>query len=137
MRPTQRRQSTVDPGEYVRIVGQTFIKHERAPLLVIGSHQWNRWSLGRLGCPHPMAAARLNRIVQQLGITSLSELADRAHEIGAFTGIGVTAYWTVLAILREAGYDVVAVHHENVSFSSLKRRALKDQPRKRRRRHRG
>jgi len=72
-----------------------------------------------------MAAASVNRIVQQLGISSLGELADRAHEIGTFKGLGVTAYWTVLAILREAGFDVAKVHEVDVSYATVKRRAMK------------
>ena len=133
LRPTRRpirpSASTVDPADYVSIVGQSFVKHERAPLLVIGRHAWDRWTLGRLGVPHPKAAAALNRVIQHLGITTLAQLADHARTIGDYRGMGVTAYWTVLAILREAGYDVVDVHHEPVSYGTLKQRARKRQRR--------
>ena len=137
IRRTLRDATAVNPGDYIAIVGQSFVKHERAPLLVIGKHQWDRWTLGRLGCPHPKAAAALNRVVQSLRITTLAALAEHAREIGGFKGMGVTAYWTVLAILREHGYDVVDVHHDDHTFSTLKRRAVQRhrqrQPRLRRR----
>jgi hypothetical protein len=133
------RTRVVDPGDYVRIVGQSFLRHERQPILAIGNRSWNRWTLGRLGCPHPKAAAALNRMVQQLDIGSLSELATRAAEIGTYKGLGVTAYWTLLAILREAGYDVEAVHHSEVSYATVKARARREYekaaPRLRKRSH--
>jgi len=124
-----RKLPPIDPTDYTRIVGQTFAKHERLPLLVIGKHQWNRWTLGQLGCPHPVAAATLNRIVQQLQITTLMELAERAQEIGTYKGCGVTAYWTVLAILRDAGYNINKVHGENVTYDTVKHRARREDAR--------
>lgn len=137
LRPTDR--SIVNPAHYVAIVGQTFVKRERQPILQIGGQTWDRWSLGRLGCPHPKAAAELNRVIAQLQITSLGQLADRAHEIGAYKGIGVTAYYTILAILREAGYDGISVHGSDITFATEKRQSRKhakrDRRRLRRRRH--
>jgi hypothetical protein len=115
----------VDPADYARIVGQTFVKHEHAPVLTIGGLAWNRFSLGRLGCPHPIAASRLNKVVQQLGIASLADLAARAQEIGSYEGCGVTAYWTVIAILRNAGYTVEEVHPEDVTFHTMQQRDRK------------
>jgi hypothetical protein len=130
----------VTPGDYVRIIGATFVKHEHQPLLTIGTHHWDRWALGRLGCPHPVAAANINRVLQQLQITSLAELAARIHEVGTFKGMGHTAYWTCLAILREGGWEPEAVHQVDVSFSALKARAMKAEqqaePAKRRKRRR-
>ena len=84
------RVTRVDPADYVAIVGSTFAKHDHTPLLVIGRHKWDRWSLGRLGCPHPVAAAALNRVIQELRINSLSDLARNIHQIGAYRGLGVT-----------------------------------------------
>jgi len=123
--------------KHVGILGQTFVKHERQALLVIGHMQWDRWALGRLGCPHPMAASKLNRVVQQLGIRNLSDLAARAHEIGTYKGIGVTTYWLILAILEHEGYEVQKVHGEDEgSYHAMKARAIKEanaaKPRKRR-----
>lgn len=138
MKPTQAPATFVDPTTHARILGQGFATHDHRPLLVIGRHQWNRWSLGRLGCPHPMAAAKLNRVIQQMQITTLGDLADRAHEIGCFKGLGVTSYWTVLAILEGAGYNVEQVHAADVTYQTIKGRALKEEatpkPRKKRRR---
>jgi hypothetical protein len=133
MRFTQSKPKTtaVDPADYAAIVGQTFVKHERAPLLVIGKFSWTRWSLGRLGVPHPMAAASLNRVVQELRITTLAGLAEHARELGSYKGIGVTAYWTILAILREAGYDVEEIHGEEVTYATVKIRQRKEQQRNR------
>lgn len=135
---------SVDPGDYVGIVGESFLAHERRPLLSIGTRTWSRWSLGNLGCPHPMAATALNRVVQELGITSMAGLAARATDIGKYKGLGVTAYWVVLAILREAGFDVEAVHGQDVTYQTMKQRARaveeaqrkRDAPRHRPRRRR-
>lgn len=119
------RLGSVDPGDYVGIVGRSFLQHERAPVLVIGPHEWSRYRLGLLGCPHPKAAAALNRVIQTLSITSISGLAKHAREIGSYKDIGVTAYWLVLAILKDAGWDVLEVHGEAVSHATIKARARK------------
>ena len=115
-------------------MGTTFVKRERQAVLQIGQLTWNRWSLGRLGCPHPMAAANLHRVIQTLKIASLEDLAARIHEIGTYEGCGVTAYWTCLAILREQGYDVEKVHAADVSYAALKKHALAEHPPTRKRR---
>jgi hypothetical protein len=130
----------IDPDEHIRVIGKTFARHERLPLLVIGNRVWNRWDLGRMGCPHPVAAATLNRVIDQLKIRTLEELADRAQEIGTYKGCGITAYWTVLAILRSAGYKVNDIHHVDVTYDTVKKRAIREQQkdsptRKRRSRH--
>lgn len=123
----------VDPSDFVGIVGRTFAQREHAPLLVIGRHRWDRWQLGRLGCPHPVAAAALHRVVRELRITTLAGLAAHASEIGRYRGLGVTAYWTVLAILRSAGYDIRQVHGEDVTYLTLKARGRRDRKRTSRR----
>jgi hypothetical protein len=128
---------TADPADYVAIVGRTFVAYGQRPLLTIGKLSWTRYALGRLGCPHPHAAVTLQRVVTELRITSLAQLAAHAAEIGQFKGVGVTAYWVVLAILRDAGYDVQRVHPEPVTFHTLKQRARRveaRQPKRRRRR---
>jgi hypothetical protein len=125
------RVSTVNPDDYVAIVGRSFVIHERRPLLTIGTRTWSRYSLGRLGCPHPMAAAALQRVITELEITSMAQLANHAQEIGSYKGIGVTAYWTVLAILREAGYRVEEVHQESVTYQTIKERARRVEARTR------
>src|SRR5262245_50690280 len=125
MKKTLHPRSSVNPADYVAIVGQSFVKYERLPLLSIGNRTWDRWSLGRLGCPHPKAASALNRVIHHLGIQSLSDLATHAQQIGNYKGVGIASYWIVLAILREAGYDVEAVHHESVSYATVKQRARK------------
>lgn len=126
----------IDPGDYQEIVGATFVKHERLPILSIGQHVWTRWTLGRLGVPHPVAAAALNRVVQELGITTIAGLARHAHVIGQYKGLGVTAYWTMLAILRSHGYDVKEVHGEDVTYTTIKARARKAQKAQRKRKPR-
>jgi len=122
-----------DPEAYVDIVGQTFIKHERRPVLQIGTRTWDLLALAAARCPHPKSAAALNRLIQQLRITSLRDLADRLHEILLFRGVGVTTYWTALAILRDNGFSVRKVHGAEVSCLTLKaREAKKTGERKRR-----
>jgi hypothetical protein len=119
------RSDLTDPADFVSILGQTFVKREHTPLLKIGALTWDRWALGRLGCPHPVAALRLNRVVQELGIRTIPGLARAIHEVGNFKGCGTTVYYTVLAILREHGIDAEAAHGEPVTFSTLKTRATK------------
>lgn len=125
------------PKDFAGIVGATFAKHEHMPILQIGSRGYNRWDLGRLGCPHPTAAANVNRVLQQLRIHSLKSLAANVQTLGNFKGLGVTAYWLVLAILGDAGYSIEEVHGESVTYSTLKSRALRTlakQPKARKRR---
>jgi hypothetical protein len=113
----------IDPEDVVQIVGQTFVRHEYQPVLAIGKLTWSRLDLARANCPHPKAGAALTRICQQLGITTLQQLADRAPELGTYKGLGVTAYYTVLGILKQAGFPAAQVHGQDVSFSTLKQRA--------------
>ena len=115
---------THNPADYVGILGKTFVQNEHGALLEIGTQRWNRWTLGRLGCPHPMAAIKLNRVCRELSIKSLAQLAKAAPQIGRYKGLGVTVYWVVLAILDEAGYDPETVHGEEASYLTMKRRAL-------------
>jgi hypothetical protein len=133
-----RTPTTVDPNDYAWIVGRSFVFHERRPILTIGTRSWSRYSLGRLGCPHPAAAANLQRIITELGIKSIAQLANHVQQIGAYKDVGVTAYWTVIAILREAGYRVEAIHPEHVTHATIKGRArrvaARERPRLRKRR---
>jgi len=127
-----------NPNEYVGILGKTFVGYEHGTLLEIGPQKYTRWSLGRLGCPHPMAAIKLNRVCKELGVRTMAQLAKAAPQIGRYKGLGVTVYWILLAVLDEAGYDPVDVHGDEVTFATMKHRALKaaqaKQPRLRKRR---
>jgi hypothetical protein len=116
----------IDPQSYIKIVGSTFVKKEHVPVLQIGSMTWDRWQLGKLGIPHPAAAAKLNRVIQELRIRSLDALAKEAQTIGNYKGLGVTCYYTILAILEQAGYDPEKVHGESTTYLSVKSRALKN-----------
>jgi hypothetical protein len=126
-----------NPLDYVGILGKTFVTNEHGTLLEIGPQKYTRWTLGRLGCPHPMAAIKLNRVCRELGVRTLAQLAKAAPQIGKYKGLGVTVYWIVLAILDEAGYDPVTVHGDEVTYSTMKSRAMKaekgKQPRLRKR----
>jgi len=127
-----RRPSMVDPQAYQKIVGSTFAKLEHRALITIGNRSWSKWDLGRLGCPHPAAATRVARMIAQLQIKSAREFLDRAHEFGGFKTMGVTCYWTVLALARDLGGDIEAVHGDDRSFHAIHRRALKPDAPKRR-----
>lgn len=116
----------IDPASYIKIVGSNFVKKEHIPVLQVGTMTWDRWQLGKLGIPHPAAAAKLNRVVQELRIRTLDGLAENAHEIGNYKGLGVTCYYTILAILEQAGYDPDKVHGESTTYLSGKHRALKN-----------
>lgn len=119
------RMTVVDPMAHQKIVGATFAKAEHFPLVVIGSRTWNRWQLGRIGCPHPSAAVKVNRMIQSEGIKSPADFIARAREFGGFKGLGVTCYWTVLALARDCGADIDDVHGEDRSFHAVHTAALK------------
>jgi hypothetical protein len=116
-----------DPASYQKIVGATFAKAEHKALIVIGKRSWSKLDLGRILCPHPMAARRVQMAIQQLEIKTPAQFIDRAHEFGRLKSLGVTAYWTVLAICRDLGADIEEVHGEDVSFNSIHSRALKQE----------
>lgn len=75
-------------------------------------------------------------MIAQLQITTAKEFLDRAHEFGSYKSLGVTCYWTVLALARDLGADIEAVHGTDSSFHAIHRLALKrdGQPKRRRRR---
>jgi len=113
------------PDKWTDILGVTFAKHEHATLLAIGSLHWDRWHLGRLGCPHPVAALRLHAVCHELRITSLPQLKENIRQIGNYKGIGTTSYALALAILQEHGYNIKSVHADDVSYITIKQRARK------------
>lgn len=128
----------IDAEAYTQIVGSTFAKAEHRAVITIGNRSWSKWELGRIGCPHPAAATRVARMIQQLEIRTAKEFLDRAHEFGSFKSMGVTCYWTVLALARDLGADIETVHGSDKSFLSIHRHVLKqsDDRKSRRRRRR-
>ena len=86
------RSAARSTSDFVSIVGQTFVK-SNMPLLTIGKHSWTRYSWATRRS-HPMAALSLNRVVQELRITTSGP--RRARAIWALL-LRVTAL-TVLAI---------------------------------------
>jgi len=112
-----------EPNQWTNILGVTYAKHEHAAVLTIGNRTWDRWHLGRLGCPHPVAAAMLNRVVKALGITTLKGLAAHIRVIGNYKGVGTTCYALALAVLKEAGFDLNRVHSEDRTFVTIKAKA--------------
>jgi hypothetical protein len=121
----QRRPSPVDPTAYQKIVGATFARAEHKPLVTIGSRAWSKYDLGRLGCPHPAAATRVARLIQQLEIRTATDFLNRAHEFGGYKTVGVTCYWLVLALARDLGGDIDTVHNSDHSFHAIHAKALK------------
>ena len=113
----------LSPDKYTNILGLSFAKHEHMAVLTIGNRTWDRWHLGRLGCPHPVAAASLNRVCRELRITSLPGLKNNIRELGNYKGIGTTAYALALAILGEANYDINAVHDADITYVTIKQKA--------------
>jgi hypothetical protein len=121
---TRRSSSPLDPRAYQKIVGSTFGNAEHRPLITVGNRSWSKWDLGRLGCPHPAAATRVARMIAQLEITTAKQFIERAHEFGGFKQMGVTCYWTVLAIARDLGAEIDTVHGDARSFHAIHRKAL-------------
>ena len=114
-----------DPNDFIAILGASLGKKDHLPLVQIGNITYDRRTLGLIGVSHPVAALRLNRVLQELRIRTLDGLYKPIHEIGNYKGCGVTVYYTVLAILREQGYDPEKAHGEDVTVSTLKTRAMK------------
>lgn len=115
----------VDPRQYQGILGSTFATQSHRPLITIGPRSWNKWQLGRLGCPHPSAAVRIQRVLETLRITTTKEFIARASEFGRFENIGVTCYWVVLALVADCGGDIEEAHGEEKSFNAIHHAALK------------
>lgn len=116
----------VDALAYQKIVGATFAKAEHRPLVTIGKRSWDKWQLGRIGCPHPGAAVRVQRVITALGIKSIPEFLAHASDFGRYKDLGVTSYWTVLALAQDCGADIEHVHGSDQSFSSIHTKALKN-----------
>ena len=98
------RPPMLDPSEFTPILGASWVKKERLPLLQIGSQTFDRLELAAFGCTHPTAALKLNRIVQDMRIRSLDSLANQIHEIGNYRGVGATTYFVILSLLRHCRY---------------------------------
>jgi hypothetical protein len=119
------RPSPLDPSDFIPILGSTWVKQERQPLLQIGNQTFDRQELASYGCTHMTAALKLNRIIQELRIRSFDSLAKQIHEVGTFRGVGATTYFVILALLRAYGYQPDKLHGESVTFHTVKSRAIK------------
>jgi len=122
-----RRLSTIDPADYVGVIGATFAKHEHALLIASGQIRVTRLDLARYGVPHTVAALMLGRVLAELRVKTYAGLAEQAHVIGRYKGCGVTVYWLVLVLLQAHGYSVKTVHGDEVTYLTLKARARKAQ----------
>jgi hypothetical protein len=132
-----KSRGAVDPRAYQQIVGSTFANHDHRPLITIGPRSWDRWQLGRLGCPHPVAALRVNRVIKTLQINSPAEFIKLAPVFGTYKEIGVTSYWVVLALLHDLGENIEDAHGDNPTFHTMHRKAmLKDAKRSSRKKKR-
>ena len=123
----------IDPLAYQSIVGASFATHDHRPLIVIGNRQWDRWQLGRLGCPHPSAAVRVQRVLKTLRITTVEGFVNAVPQFAAYRDIGVTSYWVVLALLHDLGRNVNDAHGDNPTFNTMHHRALKKDSKRRKR----
>jgi len=126
--PRRHIPTALDPRAFTNIVGSTFANADHRPLIRLGSRAWNKWDLGRLGCPHPVAAVKVARVLHTLGITTPAAFLAAAPTFGAFRDIGVTSYWVVLALVHDLGADPAQVHGaERPSFHAIHRHALKQE----------
>lgn len=117
--------ATFDPRVYQSIFGSTFANKDHEALITIGTRQWTKWQLGRIGCPHPSAAVAVQRTIATMRIKTPAELVERASEFGRYAGLGVTAYAVVMALVADCGGDIAAAHGEEVSFGAMHSRALR------------
>lgn len=116
---------TFDARTYQRIFGATFADASHRALITIGTRTWTKWQLGRLGCPHPAAAAAVQRALDTMRITTPAQLIERAPEFGKYARLGVTAYAVVMALVLDCGGDVEQAHGDEASFHAIHARALR------------
>ncbi|HKB36836.1 MAG TPA: hypothetical protein VKD72_10295 [Gemmataceae bacterium] len=122
-----RSSTAIDPRAYQQIVGATFANYDHRPLIVIGNRSWTRWELGRLGCPHPAAAVRINRVIKTLNITTVADFLQHAQAdtFSEYKDLGVTSYWVVLALVHDLGENINKLHGEKPTFHTMHKNAMK------------
>jgi hypothetical protein len=95
---------------FVPIVGVTFVKREKVPLVQIGNVTFDRRQLGQMGLVHPMAARKLNQVLQELRIRTFDALAKELPQLLHYKGCGVTTYFACLMILQSQGFNPQKPH---------------------------
>ena len=115
----------VTPEQWQPILGATFVKKGRQPVLEIGGKTWNQYQLGQMGAAHPSAARHLNGVIQQLEIKSMKDLAAKLPGIAALKGTGATTVFVVMALLANQGIDAESAYGADVTVSALKARIKK------------
>lgn len=122
------------PEDYPKIFGRNFATRNNGTVLAIGHRQYTKYQLGAIGCPHTAAARELHRVIQQLGITSLENLAryKTPEDFVGIKGFGETAFYALTCVLRDAKLSMNSFYKSKVTVSTLTKHA-RQQQRKRRR----
>lgn len=97
----------VNPQEFEKFLGHTFVTRQRTIALQIGSQQWTRWELANVfGLPHFRAAGALTTYLRREGIKTLEQLyALDPDELAAVKGVGETAAYVAASVLQVEKFD--------------------------------
>lgn len=108
------------PSDYPQILGTGFATRNGQPVVVVGERVYSKYDLGRIGCPHITSARQVNSAMTRLGVSSLEELAKRysPRDFVALKGFGVTAFYALICLLRDAKINVGQFYKEKMSMAT-------------------
>lgn len=120
------------PGDYPKVFGQNFAKRNLGTIVTIGKRQYNKYQLGRMGCPHVTAARTLDRTLKQLNVKSLEDVATKMspEDFVGLKGFGVTAFYALTCVLRDAGVPLSEFYRSKVTVETLQENVRKSKRRR-------
>jgi hypothetical protein len=123
---------SLTPQDYPGIFGKHFTTENSVPIIVIGDKSYTKYDLGRIGCPHTIAAKTLHRTLQQLGAKDLKDVAARFSPTSfvGVKGFRETAFYALTCLLDDANISVKKFYKEKVTIGTLAARARKPKKKK-------
>lgn len=121
------------PNDYPAIFGSDFAKRNRGTLVTLHGVNYDKYTLGRIGCPHPNAARRVNQALKDLGVISFTDLAKRfsPEDFVNLKGFGITAFYALTCMLRDQKIPVKEFYQSKVTVTTLQHNIRKQSRRKR------
>jgi len=119
------------PSDHPEIFGHNFAQRNSLPILMIGKRAYTRYDLGRMGCPHTVSARELDKVLKQLSVNSIEDLVKHysPEDFVGIKGFGVTAFYVLTCVLRDARINLKSFYSAKVTVDSLKTRVKKAEQR--------
>ena len=113
------------PTDYPQIFGSNFATRNSDAIVKLGDREYTKYDLGAIGCPHTNAARELNKVLKHLRVSDLNDLVARysPEDFVGVKGFGVTAFYALTCILRDAKVPLSQFYQAKVTVPTLQHHA--------------